>query len=322
MRNTSKSILLLIFFLFSSVLYSQKGTEEKPLSEILIHLQEKYNCRFTYADDVIKGISIESLPDDLTFEEAIIYLNLETGLFFQLLDNNFVAIQPKETSFFICGYIIDNETGVPLEAATINGKKNHTTSDSIGYFRLKADKDDEIITIRYMGYCSLSKSSDDFDQKRCSNIFLIPKSYTLSEVILTNYITKGIDKTADGTFSINFANFGILPGLIESDVLQTVQALPGIQSVNETVSTINIRGGTNDQNLLLWDGIRMYQSGHFFGLISVFNPLITTDVSVIKNGTSADYTCGVSGTIAMKTNSNINNKFSGSIGSNFINVDG
>lgn len=64
---------------------------------------------------------------------------------------------------------------------------------------------------------------------------------------------------------MNTAEFGILPGLIEPDILQTVQALPGIKSIDETVSDINVRGGTNDQNLILWNGIKMYQSGHFLG---------------------------------------------------------
>ncbi len=97
--------------------------------------------------------------------------------------------------------------------------------------------------------------------------------------------------------------------------------LPGIQSANETVSDINIRGGTNDQNMILWDGIKMYQTGHFFGLISAFNPQITNSAQVIKNGTSVDYSDGVSGTILMKTDRKLNESFSTSLGLNFINAD-
>ena len=241
---------------------------------------------------------------------------------FQFLENNIITINSRKISFFICGYIIDNETKIPIESALIIGKNQHTTSDNFGYFKLKVNNDNEGIIIRHLGYQSISKTSTSFNGNNCINIYLTPQIETLSEILIANYITKGIDKLADGTLTINFSDFGILPGLIETDVLQTVQALPGVQSANETVSHINIRGGTNDQNLILWDGIKMYQSGHFFGLISIFNPLITTDASVIKNGTSAALSDGVSGTIAMKTNTEINTIFSGSIGSNFINVDG
>ncbi|MDG5492109.1 TonB-dependent siderophore receptor [Psychroserpens sp. SPM9] len=144
----------------------------------------------------------------------------------------------------------------------------------------------------------------------------------LSEIILSKYIVRGINKLSDGSHEINFSEFDILPGLIDTDVLQAVQAFPGIQSINETVSNINIRGGTHDQNLILWDGIKMYQSGHFFGLISMFNPQITQQVSVLKNGTQASMTDGVSGTISMETSSKINDEFKSSLGINFIDANG
>ena len=83
------------------------------------------------------------------------------------------------------------------------------------------------------------------------------------------------------------------------DILQKIQAIPGISSINESISNINIRGGSNDQNLLLWDGIKMYHSGHFFGLISAFNPYLTDKVTLTKNGTSSQYNDGVSGTITI-----------------------
>ena len=90
---------------------------------------------------------------------------------------------------------------------------------------------------------------------------------------------------------------GILPGLIEADVLQVMQQIPGINSVNESVSSINARGGTHDQNLFLWNGIKMYQTGHFFGLISVFNPNLAHTISIIKSGSSAFYGESVSSVV-------------------------
>ena len=143
----------------------------------------------------------------------------------------------------------------------------------------------------------------------------------LDEVLVTNYLTKGISLKNDGAINIKPQKFSILPGLIEPDVLQTIQALPGITSVDERVSSINVRGGTNDQNLILWDGIKMYQSGHFFGLISAFNPYLTKDVVVSKNGTSAMYGDGVSSIIDMKSSDNISNKVSGGAGFNLISAD-
>ena len=93
------------------------------------------------------------------------------------------------------------------------------------------------------------------------------------EVIVYKFLTTGLIKETDASITMNTAEFGILPGLIEPDILQTVQALPGIKSIDETVSDINVRGGTNDQNLILWNGIKMYQSGHFFWVDFCLQPL-------------------------------------------------
>lgn len=144
----------------------------------------------------------------------------------------------------------------------------------------------------------------------------------LQEVVVSSYLTKGISQNNNGSITLKPNQFGILPGLIEPDVLQTIQALPGIVSVDETISNINIRGGTHDQNLILWDGIKMYQSGHFFGLISAFNPYLTQQVDVSKNGTSVKYGDGVSGIIDMQNANEIQQIFEAGLGLNLINADG
>ncbi|WP_298514251.1 TonB-dependent siderophore receptor [uncultured Kordia sp.] len=144
----------------------------------------------------------------------------------------------------------------------------------------------------------------------------------LDEVYLTEYIASGISTNRTGQITIKPKNFGILPGVTEPDVLLTIQALPGISSINETVSNINIRGGTNDQNILVWDDIKMYQSGHFFGLISAFNPYFLKKVTVTKNGTSAKHGDGVSGMIQMELDEHVNDSLIAGAGMNLIHVDG
>ncbi|MEZ4792947.1 MAG: TonB-dependent receptor plug domain-containing protein [Gelidibacter sp.] len=149
--------------------------------------------------------------------------------------------------------------------------------------------------------------------------FIVQK---LEEVVITNYLTKGISKKSDGKITIDTEDFGILPGLTEPDILQTIQALPGILSVDETVSNINVRGGTHDQNLILWDGIKMYQSGHFFGLVSAFNPYLTKQVNVSKNGTSVKYGDGVSSVIDIQQSNALDQDFKAGVGFNLLNAGG
>lgn len=239
--------LCFLLLLFSFEIKAQETQTKLPLTDVFNTLQKQYNIQFNYAEDVLDGITIIPPSNDLTIPEVILYLEANTTLFFEILDDTFILVRHKETPFEL---------------------------------------------------------------------------QQLSEVILSRYIVKGINKLKNGSYGIDFSQFDILPGLTDTDVLQTVQAFPGILSINETVSNINIRGGTHDQNLILWDGIKMYQSGHFFGLISMFNPQITQQVEVLKNGSQVSLTDGVSGTISMKTNPKINDSIKGSLGMNFIDANG
>jgi hypothetical protein len=180
---------------------------------------------------------------------------------------------------------------------------------------------EEAVSVRYIGFKTIRLQVSTMDLLECSIISMSIEQEFINTVLLEAYLVRGIDKNQDWTTSINYDKFSLLPGLIEADVLQTVQALPSIKSVDETVSNINIRGGSNDQNLILWDDIKMYQTGHFFGLISSFNPHMTQSTSVINNGTDVSFTDGVSGTVHMQTDKEVNSNFSGNLGVNFLNAE-
>lgn len=205
-------------------------------------------------------------------------------------------------SFSFADTTIKDKT-VALPAANLN------IEEALTYLKTETGLDFEILDSRFV----VIKIVEDI---------IVPMiTQRLEEVVITNYLTKGIIKLNDGSTTIKPEAFGILPGLIEPDILQTIQALPGVLSIDETVSNINIRGGTHDQNLFLWDGIKMYQSGHFFGLISAFNPYTTKQVKVSKNGTSAKYGDGISSVIDMQLSNTIDNNFKAGAGFNLINAD-
>lgn len=316
-----KFLFVFLFLLFEPLVQGQSKAGEVPLEEVLEQIEKRFSCQFNYAVETVKNTSIVVPSENLTLRQVVNFLGKETQLKFVVLPNNIISIEAKEP-LLLCGYIRDALTKNSIVSSTILGEQNSTISNETGYFELNVADDDEEITIQHLGYRKIVRPFRFFAEGVCSDIYLTIQIQELSEIVLTNFLTEGINKMSDGSFKIDFSDFGILPGLIEADALQTVQALPGIQSINETVSNINIRGGTNDQNLLIWDGIKMYQSGHFFGLVSIYNPMITQNVRLIKNGSRVDYTDGVSGTIEMETDNTINDEFKGSIGLNFIGATG
>lgn len=146
-------------------------------------------------------------------------------------------------------------------------------------------------------------------------------SFSLNEVTIDNYLTSGIAKTKNGGYTIKPAKFGILPGLTEPDVLQTMQQIPGIYSAEENISSLNVRGGTHDQNLFLWNGVRMFQTGHFFGLISAFNPALPNKITISKNGSSAFYGESVSSVVDIATTTDKIEPSAYGVGLNMISAD-
>ncbi len=86
------------------------------------------------------------------------------------------------------------------------------------------------------------------------------------------------------------AKLRAVPALLgEVDILKVLQLLPGVQSGTEATSGLYVRGGSPDQNLLLLDGVTVYNASHLFGFLSVFNGDAIKDVTLIKGGFPARY---------------------------------
>ncbi len=142
----------------------------------------------------------------------------------------------------------------------------------------------------------------------------------LQEILVENLLAKGIDKKAAAVL-LSPQKIEILPGVTDADVLLSLQQLPGVKSPNETATGLHIRGGTPDQNLILWDGIRMYHPGHLFGMVSGFNPNVRQTVQYYNKATDARYGERVSGTIDIKTQDKISQKSTIDAGFNGLNAD-
>lgn len=140
--------------------------------------------------------------------------------------------------------------------------------------------------------------------------------------IISEYLTPGFDQNQqDGSITLQPSKLEILPGLIEPDVMQSLQLLPGISSPTESATNLHFRGGTPDQNLILWDGIKMYHQGHFFGMISAFNPYITDKVNLYRSGTSSKYGERISGVIDLHTDETVPSKTAMGFGTNLLHTD-
>jgi len=143
----------------------------------------------------------------------------------------------------------------------------------------------------------------------------------IKEVIIKGFLTRGISQKKDGSYLINLQKMGILPGIAGVDVLEMIQQLPGVISLDETATDFAIRGGETDQNKIIFDGIPIYQKGHLFGMISVFNPNSIDKIKLFYKGTDARYEGGNSGIIDITTKNSIANNKQFNVGIDGLSAD-
>lgn len=308
----------LFFILLISGSCHGQVTEPKELINVLKDIETSHKVRFSYQPDQIKNILVKVITANL--ESSILQIEKQTQFKIIKINDRYYGLKITN-KVHICGTVRDLKTGKPLASATVNevGSLNGTITDQQGNYSLDIKKGN-LVFISYLGYESL-RISPDKNSANCQTDFLKPISFALNAVVLNNILTQGISLASDGTTQINVKNFGTLPGLSSPDVLQTIQALPGIESVDESISNINVRGGSNDENLILWDGIKMYHTGHFFGLISAYNPFLTEHITIYKNGTTAKYGDGVSSSIIMETSDELHDHVSGNAGVDLLSAD-
>lgn len=327
MPKIASSYRILVFILVACTFGAKsiaQETEETTLLAYLKSLENEYDVRFSYVQEEVQGTTLKPPSGkDGTIENVLSYLRKNTPLLYNRINERYISITSKENEGNLCGRIIDFETQLPLVGATIISENNsfNTISNSEGFFYIPAVAKKVNFTVSFVGYTSVSKKTSILSGD-CPAILLIPSVSELEAVTVLNIFTKGIDKNLDGSILLSTQHFGLLPGQVENDILQIAQALPGVESVDETISNINIRGGRHDENLLLWDDIKMYQSGHFFGLISAFNPNLTKKVTLYKNGTNIRYGEGVSGVLDMRSENTVSSKTHAGIGFNLINGNG
>lgn len=145
-------------------------------------------------------------------------------------------------------------------------------------------------------------------------------NYFLNEIVVEGYLARGINKT-NQKFTIYPQKVATLPGVTDADILLSLQQLPGVKSPNETATGLYVRGGTSDQNLILWDGIRLYHPGHLFGMISGINPNVGQTVHFYNKATHPKFGERISSIIDIKTSDKITDGWKLNVGLNALNAD-
>ncbi len=303
--------------------------QEVNLKKVIAYLESDYDFLFSYKNEVIEGIKVtpptQPHPIDVFLSKTLKSSNLK----FEIVDKNYILLSQnteiskvEKEKITLCGVVRDANTKEFLVGANIYLKNTQigVFTDDKGAFSLLTDSSEPILVASYTGFKEKELSTAKFIKKPCQTITLDYLEFSEDLVIVTEYLTDGIQLKEDAN-SISFqpAKIGTLPGQAEPDVLNTIQFLPGITSPDGSASNICIRGGTSDQNLILWEDIPVYHSAHYFGMISAFNPYIIDEAEVFRGGFSSDYGGRISGVIDLKSKDVTETKPTIGVGINMVN---
>ncbi|MEL7222586.1 MAG: carboxypeptidase-like regulatory domain-containing protein, partial [Bacteroidota bacterium] len=193
--------------------------------------------------------------------------------------------------YTISGYIEDVATGEKLIAANIydNISGAGAVTNTYGFFSLTLPADDVDLTISYIGYQSVNEKFA-LDQNRTLNISL-SSAVELATIEVTAERSERIEQqTQMSRVEVPVEQIKRIPALLgEVDVLKALQLLPGVQSGGEGQNGLYVRGGSPDQNLVLLDGVPVYNVSHLLGIFSVFNADAIKNVTLTKGGFPARY---------------------------------
>jgi outer membrane receptor for ferrienterochelin and colicin len=236
-------------------------------------------------------------------------------VYFLLLSLPFAVSAQRST---VSGIISEKGTGENLIGASVfnTSTLQGTTSNTYGFYSLTLSGDSVNLRFSYVGYQS---ASIRFHLKGDTTINIaLENADMLQEVEVTASSEDEIqNSTRMGTIDIPIEQIKSMPALLgETDVFKVLQLLPGVQSGAEGSSGLYVRGGGPEQNLILLDGVPVYNASHLFGFFSVFNADAINHVELIKGGFPARYGGRLSSVIdiSMKEGDQQKIKGEGSIG--------
>jgi len=206
-----------------------------------------------------------------------------------LLSALFITLNGQNLS--ISGYVQDASSQERLIGVNlyIEGKSIGTSTNTFGFYSLSLPPGDYNLIASFIGYetqvipLKLTKDNLKLD------IELKESQTQLSEVTVTAQEAE-ITRVQMSEIQLSVAEIKKIPAFLgEVDIIRAIQLLPGVQSGNEGTTGFYVRGGSPDQNLILLDGVPVYNASHLFGFFSVFNADAIKNVSLTKGGFPARF---------------------------------
>ncbi|MBC6608153.1 TonB-dependent receptor plug domain-containing protein [Hymenobacter sp. BT188] len=299
---------------------SVKATDSS-VQQVLTDLATTYHLSFSYAPDLLplqRKVSLQAEQQPL--RQVLDQLFQGSGIRYQLIGPQVVLqfapqINPNKVKkgITISGHVTDNTSGEALIGASVllaGELTGGVSANTYGFYSLRLPAGPAQLQVRYLGYAPLDVPLGTIRRDTVIALQLQPLARELAEVQVTGEQATDLDQA--NRLSLRGAELKQLPRLMgEADAVKALQLLPGVQAGREGSSDLSVRGGGPEQNLVLLDGVPVYNVSHLLGTFSVFNPDAVKSVDLIKGSFPAQYGGRLSSVVDVRLKEGNNQQFGG-----------
>ena len=293
---------------------------DKTLREVLFDISEEAAVTIAFQEEIFPGDSLINFKVNQTeVGEVLVYLLDRHHVKYKIVGSQIVLYKDEyrnsDEKITISGYITDLQSGESLVSSNVYlyDKTAGTVSNEYGFYSFTLPKGVQRIYYSYLGY-NLGIKEVSLTNDTTINVSLDPR-IQLNEIIITD--TKIIplqeaESPSEEVLPLENLN-SFLPVGGEPDILRLAYSRPGVTSGSDGFGGMSVRGGSINQNLVLFDGVPVYNANHLFGLLSIFNANVIKSAKLFKGTFPSHYSGRLSSVLDIRSRDGNNQKFGADI---------
>ncbi len=263
--------------------------QQQP-AEIMLRIEEQ-GISVSYATNALRTDAVELSREFYRLYE-LLEIVFYPGYNFLEKRGKILVVPQSRSQITISGYVEDLQSQERLIGVNVFLPQLQlgTATNKYGFYSLSVQppEDSLLLAASLVGYASSSFQLSAEGHHRL-DIKMATQDEILPEVVITDDKYE-ISSTQMSKLRLSPGEIKAIPGFLgEADILKSVQLLPGVQAASEGAINFIVRGGGPDQNLILLDGVPVYNASHLFGFFSVFNADAIKNVSFTKGGFPARF---------------------------------
>ena len=222
----------------------------------------------------------------------------------------------KRGKAYVSGHVRDVSSGEPLVGVSVYDEKTgtYTVTDGSGFYRIALPIGDNVLNMSGYSLDDAHLNLKVWDDG-VLDVVMKEKVLALTGAVVSANAWSHHRDAKMGIERVRVEVLNKIPTAFgEGDIIKAILTLPGVKSVGEASSGFNVRGGSVDQNLILFNDGTIYNPTHLFGIFSAFNPDVVSEVELYKSSIPASLGGRISSVLDVRSREGNANKITGSLG--------